>query len=128
MNTEQKTTLLAKVGSASEDWKNAFNQGNSAGCANQYTANATMHARPFGTFNGTEAIKQFWQNLIDEGFAEVEYVNPAFNVIDEKSVIVESHWKMNKASGVIHKELWVMQEDGNFKLEEDDFEVLESDG
>ena len=30
---------------------------------------------------------------------------------------------MNKASGVIHKELWVIQEDGSAKLREDHFEV-----
>jgi hypothetical protein len=30
---------------------------------------------------------------------------------------------MNKASGVIHKELWVLQEDGAAKLREDDFEA-----
>jgi len=31
---------------------------------------------------------------------------------------------MNKAGGVIHKELWVLQEDGNAKLREDDFEAM----
>jgi hypothetical protein len=30
---------------------------------------------------------------------------------------------MNKASGVIHKELWVMLDNGTAKLREDDFEA-----
>jgi len=30
---------------------------------------------------------------------------------------------MNNASGVVHKELWVLQADGNAKLREDDFEA-----
>jgi len=30
---------------------------------------------------------------------------------------------MNKADGVIHKELWVLQADGTTKLREDDFEA-----
>ncbi len=30
---------------------------------------------------------------------------------------------MNKASGVIHKELWVLQPDGTAKLREDYFEA-----
>jgi hypothetical protein len=31
---------------------------------------------------------------------------------------------MNKASGVIHKEMWVLQQDGSVKLSEDHFEAL----
>ena len=31
---------------------------------------------------------------------------------------------MNKAHGVIHRELWVLQEDGSAKLREDNFEAL----
>ncbi len=120
---EQKTAVLNAVKQASEQWKNAFNSGDAAGCAAQYTANAVMHARPFGTFNGTEAILEFWAKLIGDGFADVEYVDPEIEVIDEKSAVLKSGWKMNKARGVIHKELWVVQEDGTAKLVEDDFEA-----
>ncbi|GJL79916.1 MAG: hypothetical protein NPINA01_29050 [Nitrospinaceae bacterium] len=44
-------------------------------------------------------------------------------VIDGTSAILTSGWKMNKASGVIHKELWVIQQNGTAKLREDDFEA-----
>ena len=82
-----------------------------------------MHARPFGSFTGTAEIQGFWQKLIEDGFSDVEYIDPRIEVVDQASAILVSGWKMNKASGVIHKELWVLQEDGTAKLREDDFEA-----
>ena len=117
-------TLLEAVTEASERWKNAFNSGDAAACAAQYEANAVMHAKPFGTFNGTNEIQAFWKQLVDDGFAEVEYVEPKLKVLDEESVLLTASWKMNKASGVIHRELWVLQPDGTAKLREDDFEAM----
>lgn len=123
MNDQQKDHVLAAGELASSKWKNAFNSGDAAGCAAQYEFDAVMHARPFGTFNGTESIQAFWQQLIDDGFADVDYVEPKVEVVDETSAILTSGWKMNKAGGVIHKELWVLQDDGTAKLREDDFEA-----
>ncbi|MEM7401825.1 MAG: nuclear transport factor 2 family protein [Pseudomonadota bacterium] len=115
--------ILSAVKIASDNWKSAFNSGDAAGCALQYEEKAVMHARPFGTFTGREEIQTFWQNLIDDGFADVEYIKPVINIIDETSAMLTSSWKMNKASGVIHKEIWVLQENGEAKLREDDFEA-----
>ena len=123
MSEEQKAVVLNAVTKASSRWKSAFNTRNAAGCAAEYEPTAIMHARPFGTFSGTAEIQGFWQKIIDEGFSEVEYINPTIEVQDEKSAILTSGWKMNKASGVIHKELWVLQQDGSAKLREDDFEA-----
>ncbi len=120
---EQKEAVLQAVKTASEKWKSAFNSGDAAGCAAQYEADAVMHAKPFGTFRGTDEIRTFWQKLMDDGFAEVEYIDPKLEVIDETSAVLTSGWKMNHARGVIHKELWVLQEDGGAKLREDDFEA-----
>lgn len=116
--------LLNAVKLASETWKAGFNTQNAKQCASQYEVNAVMNARPFGEFVGRAAIEAFWQNLINDGFNSVEYVEPNFTVVDEKSVLLTSSWKMNKAHGVIHKELWVMQDDGSALLADDDFEVL----
>ena len=124
MNEQQKTAILTKVTAASETWKNAFNQGDAELCAKQYTPGAIMQARPFGTFTGYEAIKAFWQDLITKGFTDVNYIEPTYQVINEQSVILTSRWRMNNAGGVIHKELWQQQADGEFKLAQDDFEVL----
>ncbi len=121
---ETANKVLAAVNKASSAWKNAFNTGNAAGCAAQYEADAVMHARPFGTFTGTAQIQAFWQQLIDDGFKDVEYIEPSIEVVSDESAVLKSGWKMNKAGGVIHNELWVLQEDGTAKLREDDFEAL----
>ena len=123
VDKKQQAVVLNAVIKASEQWKSAVDSGDAAGCAAQYESTAVMHARPFGTFTGTSEIQGFWQKLIDDGFADVEYLEPKFEVVDETSAVLTSGWKMNKASGVIHKELWVLQEDGAAKLREDDFEA-----
>lgn len=123
MTEEQKNVVLAAVREASERWKIAFNSGDAAGCASQYEADAVMKADPFGEFQGTDAIQAFWQRLVKDGFAEVEYVDAEIEVIDESSAVLKSGWKMNNAQGVIHRELWVLQPDGSAKLREDHFEA-----
>lgn len=122
---QDDSAIVTAIKDASKQWQQAFNNGNAAQCAAQYETNATMHARPFGTFKGTEQIKDFWQNLINEGFNSVEYIEPQITVIDNQSAILSSQWKMNKAQGMIHKELWVLQADGTAKLREDDFEAID---
>ncbi len=124
MDQAQKDKVIKAVNLASSNWKNAFNSGNGRDCAAQYEADAVMHARPFGTFTGTEEIAGFWEQLIADGFTGVEYVEPELEVVDEQSAILKSGWKMNKAGGVIHRELWVLQEDGRALLREDDFEAI----
>ena len=120
---EQKAEILNAVNTASSQWKTAFNMGDAAGCAAHYEKSAVMHARPFGSFTGTVEIQGFWQKLIDDGFSDVEYLDPQITVVDEANAVLTSDWKMNKARGVIHKELWVLQEDGTAKLRVDDFEA-----
>ncbi len=68
-------------------------------------------------------IQGFWQKLIDDGFKDVEYIDPKIEVLDDSSALLTSGWKMNNAGGVIHRELWVIQADGSAKLREDDFEA-----
>ena len=120
---KQKEVILQAVHEASSKWKAAFNSGDAAGCAAQYESDAVMNASPFGTFTGTQEIQAFWQNLVDDGFSDVDYIDPKIEVVDETSAILSSGWKMNKAKGVITNELWVLQADGSAKLREDDFEA-----
>ncbi|WP_421845725.1 YybH family protein [Mycobacterium sp.] len=115
--------LVRAVNEASERWKSAFNAGNAAECGAQYEHSATMKAEPFGTFEGIDKIQAFWQKLIDDGFSDVEYLDPQIEVVDQKSAVLTSSWKMNKAQGTIHRELWVIQEDGSAKLREDHFQA-----
>ncbi|NEO86699.1 MAG: isochorismatase [Spirulina sp. SIO3F2] len=119
----EKAKVLAAVQKGSQQWKTAFNQGNAAGCAAEYEKTAVMQARPFGTFTGTAEIQAFWQQLIEDGFTDVAYIEPEIQVIDTTSAVLTAQWRMNKASGLIHRELWVLQPDGTAKLREDDFEV-----
>ena len=123
LTDQQKTMVQDAVQAASMEWKSAFNAGDAAGCTALYEDSAVMHARGFGTFTGTTEILGFWQKMIDEGFSEVEYIDPVIEIVDEKSAVLSSNWKMNKARGVIHKEFWVLQNDGKAKLREDDFEA-----
>lgn len=124
VSNEQKTAVLEATKTASERWQAAFNAGDAVTCAAQYEPTAVMHARPFGTFSGTADIQAFWEKLIADGFTDVTYLEPRIEVVDATSAILTSRWQMNKASGVIHKELWILQTDGTAKLREDDFEAI----
>ncbi len=124
ISDSQKNIIIDGVSLASNQWVAAFNTGDAEACANCYEAEAVMNAKPFGTFTGTNAIQGFWQNLIDNGFNEVTYIDKNIEVIDANSAILTSSWKMNKAHGIITKEIWVLQSDGTYKLREDDFEAL----
>lgn len=110
------------IEAASKRWRDAFNRGDFKGCTDQYKDDAIMRVKPFGEFVGREAIEKFWENLLADGFKDVEYIDTKIEG-KEDTGILSSKWKMNKAHGIITKELWVV-EDGIAKLEEDDFEVL----
>ncbi len=119
----QKKKVRDAVDKASEMWKDGFNSGNAQQCASLYENDAVMEAKPFGVFTGHDQIRGFWQKLIDDGFTDVQYVGPVISVMDTHNAILTSDWKMNKASGTIHKEHWVIQADGSAKLREDSFEA-----
>ncbi|WP_211830061.1 nuclear transport factor 2 family protein [Kistimonas asteriae] len=121
--TQQNAAVLAAVNVASTEWMAAFNRADAAGCAAHYEASAIMHARPFGTYTGTTDIQAFWKKLMDDGLADVAYSNTQIEVLDTQSAVLTADWTMNKAQGVIHRELWVLQSDGTAKLREDDFEA-----
>ena len=124
LSEEQKEVLLEAVRKASGEWISAFNSGDVEGCVAQYEPEAVMNVNPFGQFSGTEQIRAFWQKLIGDGFSDVEYIDPEIEVINASRAELKAKWKMNKAHGVIHRELWVLQADGSAKLREDNFEAL----
>ncbi|MDK9763533.1 nuclear transport factor 2 family protein [Vibrio sp. D420a] len=104
-------------------WQTAFNNQDAQGCAAQYNEDCVMHARPFGTFEGREAIQAFWQGIIDQGFKDVDYTDVKWEEHQDGGYILTSSWTMNKAFGVVHREHWVVEEDGHARLISDDFEV-----
>lgn len=118
------TKVIEATKKASERWKAAFNSGDAKGCAECYEEDATMEAKPFGTFNGRAEIESFWAKIIADGFSDIEYLDPVIEVLDDKKTHLSAKWKMNKAHGIITKEIWVLQEDGTALLRDDAFEVL----
>ncbi|MFK0569528.1 YybH family protein [Endozoicomonas sp.] len=104
-------------------WQQTFNSQDAAGCAEQYAEGTTMVARPFGTFVGREQIQAFWQNIMDQGFADVDYTDVEWTPEGDDGYMLTASWTMNKAYGVVHKEHWKLQNDGRARLEFDEFEV-----
>ena len=104
-------------------WQKAFNNQDAAGCAAQYTENCIMEAKPIGTFKGREEIQGCWQNIMDQGFANVEYSNVNWAPAEDGGYILTSSWEMNKAFGVVHHEHWIVEQDGKARLKSDTFEI-----
>ncbi|KAJ0391055.1 hypothetical protein ATCC90586_010742 [Pythium insidiosum] len=121
---DTSAALLQAVQTASSQWIQAFNSGNAAAAAACYEPDAVMTATPFGTFTGRPSIEGFWTKLVDDGFTDVRYIAPQFTALSDTEMVVSANWTMNKAHGVITKELWVLQKDGRALLREDHFEVL----
>lgn len=124
LNNSKQIALINTVREASKKWVESFNNGDAAGCTNAYETNATMTVKPLGTFTGHTDIQQFWSSLIADGYRDVQYIDPDIHVIDDNTAVLSSKWSMNKAHGVITKELWVLQDNGEAKLRIDDFEIL----
>jgi len=118
------SNVLQRCQAAIAAWQEAFNRQDAAGCAAQYEAGAEMRAKPFGTFNGREAIEAFWQQIIDQGFTDVQYSDVQWQPAGEDGYYLSSRWTMNKAFGVVHREHWKIQPDGSALLHDDEFEVL----
>ena len=119
-----KLHLEEAIQLASQEWQDAFNDGDAITCAEFYEDDAIMQAVPFGIYCGRDTIRIFWQQLIDDGYRELTYLNTHIKVINEQQAVLTANWSMNKASGVIHKEMWILQQDGSVKLSEDHFEAL----
>ncbi|MDD1780146.1 nuclear transport factor 2 family protein [Enterovibrio sp. ZSDZ35] len=115
--------ILAACKQGIEHWKTAFNAKDAKGCAAQYSEGCIMHARPFGTFEGRTAIQGFWQDIMDKGFTDVAYTDVTWEPMGEDGYILKASWTMNKAFGVVHREHWIVESDGNARLVHDDFEV-----
>ncbi|BCL69234.1 hypothetical protein TUMSATVNIG1_11770 [Vibrio nigripulchritudo] len=118
----QNVLEACKAGIAA--WQQAFNDGNAKGCAAQYAEETEMVAKPFGTFKGIQEIEAFWTNLIQQGFSKVEYSDVKWQPEGEDGYILTSKWQMNKVYGLVHREHWKIQSDGNARLVYDEFEVL----
>lgn len=118
---DKNTLDLCKEGISA--WQKAFNNQDAAGCAAQYTENCIMEAKPLGVFKGREEILGCWQSIIDQGFANVKYSNVKWEAAEEEGFILTSNWEMNKAFGIVHREHWIIEQDGKARLKSDSFEI-----
>lgn len=119
--TDTNILNLCKEGISA--WQQAFNNQDAAGCAAQYTEDCIMEAKPLGVFTGREEILGCWQNIIDQGFADVEYSNVKWEAAEDGGYILTSSWEMNKAFGVVHREHWIVEQHGKARLKSDSFEI-----
>ncbi|XQW84825.1 nuclear transport factor 2 family protein [Thalassotalea piscium] len=119
--TDKNILDLCKEGIST--WQKAFNSQNAAGCAAQYTEDCIMEAKPLGVFKGREEILGCWQNIMDKGFADVKYSNVKWEAAQDGGYILTSSWEMNKAFGVVHREHWIVEQDGKARLKSDSFEI-----
>lgn len=78
------------VWTASARWVKGFNTGDAQQYADADEAHAKMIATPFGRSVGRAAMKAFWQNLIDQGFSDMIYIEPKIDVILAGAAIISS--------------------------------------
>lgn len=60
------------------------------------------------------------------GAGELKYTDVKLEAVDESTVLLSANWSMNVGRGIITKEKWVLQKDGRWLLQEDDFEIQEN--
>lgn len=119
--TDKDMLTLCKQGI--NTWQNAFNNQDAAGCAALYSEDCIMEVKPLGTFTGRAEIQECWQNIIDQGFSDVVYSNVNWQPTQDGGFILTSSWEMNKAFGVVHREHWLVEQDGKARLQSDSFEI-----
>lgn len=117
--------VVREVRAASDVWIANFNAGNVDAIANAYLENAIMWAEPFAVFEGRDAIRAFWDDLINNvGATNLVYQRRRVRVLSDTVAIVTSDWSMNIGGGIIYQEKWVKQPSGEWLLQSDHFDVL----
>ncbi|WP_419533922.1 YybH family protein [Endozoicomonas sp.] len=116
--------IFPAVESASRAWRMAFNSGDLIGFSAFYEKNAVLHISPFGSYSGVDEIKAFWQSLIDQDLKVLEYFGIQMTRVAGDQIILRGSWTMNKASGLIHKELWALQDNGYVLMREAELEAV----
>ncbi len=113
-----------EVMAASQNWIAGFNRGDLTTMVNGYTKDASMHPRPSPLCFGQQAIENFWSGLLTIGAGELVYSNIRLTTEGEGRARLAADWSMNVAAGVITNELWIKQENGQWLIAQDDFDIL----
>ena len=118
----QNEKILKEFQEYTNAWIENFNKGNIQYCIDAYTNDAIMNIKDVGEFVGKDAIAGFWKELTKKA-NHIEYSNTNIKIIDEKTVHLDSDWKMNIGEGIITLEEWIKQDDNSWKLVNDAFEI-----
>lgn len=110
----------------SQKWIQSFNKGDVESCVAGYQSNAVINAKPLGTFKGTAEIDAFWRPFMGSGAGDLKYADVSLQVVDASTVLLSASWSMNVGRGIITMEEWVLQDNGNWLLAQDDFEIQEN--
>jgi ketosteroid isomerase-like protein len=113
-----------EVLAASQNWIAGFNRGDLAAMVRGYTKNASMHPRPNPLCLGQAEIESFWSGLLGAGASELVYSNIRLTIEGEGRARLAADWSMNVAAGVITNEVWIKQENGQWLIAQDDFDIL----
>ena len=110
----------------SQKWIEAFNKGDADTCIAGYQVDAVINAKPLGMFKGTGEIDAFWRPFMASGAGDLKYSDVKLEVIDASTGLLSASWTMNVGRGIITLEKWVLQNEGNWLLAQDDFEIQEN--
>lgn len=116
--------IRARIESAGKEFTAAFKRGDAAAIANLYTPDAQLLPPHSDFVRGTEAIREFWQGVIDLGLQEAiletleveAHDQTAFevgrfrlvaadgSVADQGKYIVV--WKNHQGAWKLHRDIW----------------------
>lgn len=114
------------VEAASAAWIDAFNRGDVEACADAYSEDAAMEARPLADLRGRDAVRSFWKEVLAGDPGTLRYLDPCIHVLDARIAVLSSRWSMSRlGSGIITLERWERQDDSVWRLVEDRFEIRE---
>ena len=122
---ENESVIKQSVLNCSQRWIKSFNKGDVDSCLAGYHRDAVINAKPLGTYKGTAEIDAFWRPFMGSGAGDLKYEDVNLKVVDASTVLLSASWSMNVGRGIITMEKWVLQNDGNWLLMQDDFEIQE---
>jgi uncharacterized protein (TIGR02246 family) len=125
LSLEQQSAIQEAVLAASQRWIASFNKGDTDACVEAYTPDASIQAKPLGTFRGRSTIDEFWRPFMASGARDLVYKNIHVEIVNESIALLSAEWTMNVGRGIITMEKWSKQQDGAWRLEEDHFEIQE---
>lgn len=123
LTDKEVDAIKAELSHYQLEWNAHFNKGDYDYCANQYTEDGLVFARPVGTYRGREAIRGFWKKVIEDGVTDFKQWDTVTNVCSDRRTLVSARWEMNKFGGTIFCEEWCKMDDGSWKILSDYFEI-----